>query len=334
MPAPGHVAAGQVSVAVKMMHHANREVRMSQATIRSTAAVVALLGGVACADSSKSGVPTAPETGTHAPVLASAAPTFVTIDVPGSNLTRILDLNEPGELVGIYRMSGVIHGFFRGKDEVFVTIDPPNSTQTFPHGINNRGDITGRFVEAVTGVTRGFVLADGAYTIFDAPGSNNTQPEFINERGDISGKYDDATGFQHGFVLRDGIFTTIDVPGAASTDVQVYTNDGLAVGDIRDGANPLIVHSFTLDKGVFTIFDVPGASLTLARAVGKNGSIVGYYVDPSGRHSFIRDRDGGFEQVDYPGADRTEMFGATRNGTLVGSYTVGGVEHGVMRLGH
>jgi hypothetical protein len=287
-----------------------------------------LVAAAACADA----IVTAPAARTNPFANVAVGPIFVTVDVPGSAQTRVLDLNEPGDLVGFYRMAGVTHGFFRGRDERFVTIDAPNATATFPHGINDRGDITGRFIEAGSNHTRGFLLIGGTYSVFDFPGMIHTEPEFINERGDIAGKYRDATGFQHGFVLKDDVFHTIDVPGAASTYVQVYTVDGLAVGDIRDGVTPTIVHSFTLEDGVFTIFDVPGATLTLARAVGKYGNIVGIYVDPSGRHGFLRDRDGNFERIDYPGASSTEIYGANRRGTLSGSYVAASVEHGFLRV--
>jgi hypothetical protein len=74
--------------------------------------------------------------------------------------------------------------------------------------INNRGEITGYFLDT-NNVYRGFVRSPwGNVTTFDAPGANTTPgaysgtfPVSINDEGEITGYYLDANNVNHGFVL-------------------------------------------------------------------------------------------------------------------------------------
>ena len=122
---------------------------------------------------------------------------FTTIDLPGSSGTMVGDINDRGEMVGVFS-------------------DDPN-------------DPTG-----MMGV-RGFLLSGGIYRQFAAPRVAFTQPSKINNRGQIVGSTlgDAASTDFHGFLLakgRSGPFTPIDFPGAPRT-VAVGINDrGQIVG--------------------------------------------------------------------------------------------------------
>jgi hypothetical protein len=80
----------------------------------------------------------------------------------------------------------------------FTTIDVPGARDTQTLGINDSGQIVGRFVDA-TGA-HGFVDTGGSFTTIDVPGALSTQGAFgINDNGQIVGWWFDATG-DHGFL--------------------------------------------------------------------------------------------------------------------------------------
>jgi uncharacterized membrane protein len=109
---------------------------------------------------------------------------FRTIDVPGAIGTIAFDVNDRGEVVGIYAdpkagdPKGTTHGF-RLRKGVFSTIDPP-----------------------------------GAVDIEGTPGFQATAPLGINTRGQVVGQYADARG-PHAYLLDKGRYTTIDPRGCA-----------------------------------------------------------------------------------------------------------------------
>ena len=90
---------------------------------------------------------------------------FTTLDVPGSDLTEAVGLNDRGQVVGDYRdaSTGVFHGFAWDAG-VFSTIDVPfpGATSTAAQGINRFGDIVG-FYDDANG-RHGFLFKDGEFS--------------------------------------------------------------------------------------------------------------------------------------------------------------------------
>jgi hypothetical protein len=195
-----------------------------------------------------------------------------------------------------------------------ITLDAPGADTTsgsfngtFASGMNNRGVVTGSYVDA-NNVYHGFLRSpEGSFTTFEAPGAdttagsfNGTSPNSINDLGAITGSYSDANGFSHGFLRsREGEFTTFEVPGAGG-------------------------------YGSFPI------------ALNLEGAVVGYYTDPNYNfHAFLRSRDGKFATFVGPGAcDTGTSTGCYGNeatninlfGTSVGNYMdVNFVGHGLIR---
>ena len=96
--------------------------------------------------------------------------TQTTFDVPGSNLTSPWDMDNAGNIVGLWgndvgnpdpqiTTTGRYHGFLRDTKGNFTTIDFPGSVDTQPKGTNNYGDIVGSYIDA-TGM-HGFVAHAG-----------------------------------------------------------------------------------------------------------------------------------------------------------------------------
>ena len=89
-------------------------------------------------------------------------------------------------------------------EPTFTTIDPPGSVQTLGGGINNRGQIVGRYFPRDARFLLGYVLDHGTFTTIDVPGgtsSDTTQAFGINDRGQIVGTFRVAGQGIHGFLL-------------------------------------------------------------------------------------------------------------------------------------
>src|SRR6266849_8026841 len=113
---------------------------------------------------------------------AKAQYIFTTLDVPGSTLTRALDINASGQIVGRYDTGATAHGYLLSGGS-YTTIDVPGSTFTTAHGINDSGQIVGRYLDG--GTAHGYLLSGGSYATLDPPGSTFTQAVGINNSGQI-----------------------------------------------------------------------------------------------------------------------------------------------------
>lgn len=69
---------------------------------------------------------------------------FTLIDVPGALVTQPSDINDHGNVVGIYFDGQVLRGFFYDGTG-FTTIDAPGAFSTIVSGINNAGEIVGSY---------------------------------------------------------------------------------------------------------------------------------------------------------------------------------------------
>jgi uncharacterized membrane protein len=119
------------------------------------------------------------------------------IDVPGAIGTAAFDINDRGEVVGIYAdpkegdPKGTTHGF-RLRKGAFTTIDPPGAIDvdgtpgfqaTAPLGINNRGQVVGQYADAHG--LHAYLLDKGRYKTIDPRGVPGTTATDINDRGEI-----------------------------------------------------------------------------------------------------------------------------------------------------
>ena len=169
---------------------------------------------------------------------------FVNIDVPGSQVTGPLKINDRGQVAGIsVDGDGALHGFVR-TGQRYETIDVPDAVATAVLGINDRGQTVGSWIDA-DGSYHGFVRdRDGTVTTLpQAPGSNpaggGTQPTSINDRGQIVGLVDDAQGGSRAFRYEHGRYTLFDgTPRAAYTRASDINNKGEIVGDYGTTSTP------------------------------------------------------------------------------------------------
>ena len=145
--------------------------------------------------------------------------------------------------------------------EVITTFDYPGGdvTQTIPSGINDRGDITGLYVDS-SGVTRGFVrFADSS---FSAPivepndTAGLTEGRGITEQRLICGWYVGSDNFAHGYFLDRGVFTEFDVEGANETIVDGLNEAGDFVGNYT--TETVFAAAFSNIQGMTNTIIIPG----------------------------------------------------------------------------
>jgi probable HAF family extracellular repeat protein len=161
---------------------------------------------------------------------------FTVIAVPGATSTfGAVGINNLGTIVGSYNVGAVSHGFVL-TGTCFTTIDVPDAVQTFVRGINDAGDLVGRY-DTADHILHGFLqTADGRFQTLDFPTATiETVAGAINARGEIVGRTTTATG-THGFLFKDGRFRQIDFPGATRTEAAGIVDD--IVGSYDFGGPP------------------------------------------------------------------------------------------------
>ena len=241
-------------------------------------------------------------------------------------------------------LAGFISHQGRFGRRVYTPLDEvPGAAITAHLGINNRGQITGTFIDTASAPNpdgtfdtgHGFVQdRRGHTTSFDAPGARITLPNGINDHGQITGAYvaADATASVHGFIRdRHGAITTFEVPFGRLHSVSDLNNRGQIVG-YYDQPNFAGGGGFLRDRdGTITPVTYPGAPYTLVHGINDRGQLVGAYLEPGAApnpdgtipagtvHGFVWER-GRFTSFDVPGSIYTQAFGINNRGQITGGY--------------
>jgi probable HAF family extracellular repeat protein len=203
------------------------------------------------------------------------------------------------------------------------TVAFPGAADTEPIGINDRGEIVGKFNDA-TGRDHGFLRTRrGRYMRIDVPGAVGTEAWKINNRGQIVGTYNPrgpeaGDPGSKGFLLDRGRFTTIEVRGAVYTQAEGINDAGDVVGEYMDSDGNY--HGFRWHRGRFRIIDVPGSSTSAVTDINDRGDLVGVHGDSTGVRGFVlRNRPRArVESFDAPGAGITLAWGTNDRRQIVG----------------
>ena len=255
--------------------------------------------------------------------------TFTSIDFPNASLTVAYDINEDGNIVGLYRNSTGFHGYLLSEGD-FTTIDFPDAIQTRAFGINSKGDIVGLYVDS-SGY-HGFLLEGGAFTSIDFPSATYTEAWEINARGDITGDYEDADGKTRSFPLtKDGRFISLDPPFAFSASLThgLTPKSDTIVGCWWDETD--IMHSLIIEDGEYITNDFPDSVMSMNWRVNPSGQMVGRYLDSAGKtHGYLYS-NGTHTQIDFPDAIYTDACGINASDRIVGMYnSPDGRRHGFL----
>jgi probable HAF family extracellular repeat protein len=259
--------------------------------------------------------------------------TYATLNDPsGTNGTTAHDINDVGQIVGVFQDSNNIqHGFLYSNGTYTTLNDPSAATPngvgglgTYANSINGSGQIVGYYADG-TGVNHGFLYSggtNGTYTTLDDPSASGagTVTFGINDLGQIVGYcYSTPTALLYSGGT-NGTYTTINASGLFTSPLGI-NDSGQIVGYYRDanGNN----QGFLDSNGTFTTLAVPGASgtNTVARGINDAGQIVGSYLDSSGiEHGFLYS-GGTYTTLDDPSTTAgTAAVGINDSGQIVGYY--------------
>lgn len=198
---------------------------------------------------------------------------FTTLDVPCTNLTIAVGINDRDQISGF----DPPHGFLYAGGVLTTLNYPTPTTFTSAEGINDGGEIVGNYFDN-TG-EHGFLYASGTFATIDDPKATaGSGANGINNWGQIVGVYGDSAG-THAYLYFHGTFTTIDDPDSAVNTGASGINDwGDIVGTYRDATNT--PHGFLYSHGVFTTVDDPkGTKGTILFGINDWGQMVGAYFD-------------------------------------------------------
>lgn len=86
----------------------------------------------------------------------SAGGNVTTVEPSGAELSKVLGINDKGDMTGAY-YSGGYHGFVRSHNGTYKSFDISGDTYgTFSQGINTKGEVTGEYWDS-SGLPHGFV---------------------------------------------------------------------------------------------------------------------------------------------------------------------------------
>jgi len=188
----------------------------------------------------------------------------------------------------------------------FITVQYPGVPNTMIWGINNRGDIVGRYRGADM-IRHGFIRRNGAFTTIDYPATTHTYATGINDWGQVVG-YGfnlDANGNStvwKAYLWCNGQFTELMPPGAVDSNAFDINDLGYISGTY-DYGDLNTVYGFVRDpNGNYLTYEVPGSYPGSTYADGLNllGQVVGEYADADQvGHGFVRNPNGKFTTIDF-----------------------------------
>lgn len=266
---------------------------------------------------------------------------IITIDAPGAG-TGVAQgtgcfgctfaINQWGVVVGSYLdANNVFHAFIRSAEGKITAFDAPGADTTandfngtWAQGINDLGDITGYYDDAM-GVAHGYVRSPGGvFKFFDSPdGENGTVPLFINLERSVVGYALDTNLLFHAFLRHpDNTITdfvgpgscTSGIPGGCYGSSATYVDlFGTAIGHFEDNSGNFVGQGVMRGpRGTLVTFAVPGAGTDTYQGTGCPGCnlgvnlwgvIAGTYTDDNNvHHGFVRSPEGRYTTFDAAGA--------------------------------
>ena len=230
---------------------------------------------------------------------------------PGATDTLVQAINDAGQVVGYYDMSGPgTHGFSR-KGTGWSTVDYPGAAKTYVYGINNPGEMVGAYDDS-GGNTHGFSLIGSSSATLDYPGAQGTYVKGINDAGQMVGYYYDNSGTSHGFLLSGSKWNTLDCPGAIKTFPNAINKSGQIVGCFVDSYDTR--HGFSLVRSTWTTVAPTNEAMTV-NGIGNKGQMVG---SDEQTHLGFSLSGSSRSTIAYPNAELTLASGVNSVGQIVG----------------
>ncbi len=214
----------------------------------------------------------------------------------------------------------------------FISIDVPGSTSTQAIGINNAGQIVGRYIDSA-GAEHGFLDSGGVFSTIDAP-YGATIASGINNIGQIVGRSGTSL-----FVEQNGAFVQISLPGPLFTDFgSAPSVNHPSINDTGQIAGTVVINTPpTCNDCLFAFVYSNGTTQTLpfgsgdvaAFAVGINnlGQVVAVNRGPESTTSFVYQLSSVQNQATnfgFAGTLGAQASGINNSGQVIGIWNGGG----------
>jgi len=208
------------------------------------------------------------------------------IDIDGAIRTDLDDINDRGDMVGLYMVGGppfTFHSFLLSANGEFTELYYEGAAVVDANGINDQGVVVGNYSMTGPFDLQPFRWWKGEFTELDNfPGAMMTSARDINNNGDVVGEYRFGFGptypFYSYFMSSSGDFTTIGGPEWYASRAMKINARGDIVGCFFGNEEEFIngfLHGYVLRDGVLTTFDYPDADSTWPFGINEQGDIVG-----------------------------------------------------------
>lgn len=210
---------------------------------------------------------------------------FTYFQVPGSNFTQALGINDAGQVFGTYGNNNFPFPGFLYDGQNFTTVEYPGAQETKVTAVLKSGMVLGYFNNSPT--IDGFRFDGTEYRAFLIPGKQivTTITGAANNNGDFVGSA--ATINYEGYVFSRGKITLLNFPGALTTGASGINDSGVVTGNFEIFGSG--ESCFYWQAGRFVSFNIPGAAaLSACNGINNAGVIVGWYQDSGGGiHGFV-----------------------------------------------
>jgi hypothetical protein len=155
----------------------------------------------------------------------------------------------------------------------FTTIAFPKSNGTQATGINDKGWVSGLYLDSAN-AQHGFVKKGAKYTSIDVKGDTSAVAYGINNAGDLAVYAINSAGDYDSFLYNGKTFKKIGYPkaGTLGSVAHAPNNKGGVTGTYYDSADN--VHGWLLDGGKYYAFNDPKGCKCDTRSDGINDSVV------------------------------------------------------------
>jgi len=235
--------------------------------------------------------------------------------------------------VGFLSMSGfAADPAFKGKF-TFKDVVVSGATQTDSYAINDKGAITGDYIDSAS-VQHGMIISGAKVTTIDNPSCTSVLSFYgINSAKTLAGWCNSPS---IAFTYAKGKFTTISPSGATSTQANGINDKGAVVGSYTDSAG--VQHGFVLNGATYTTLDPPGAGTSLVAAWSiNNAGVIGIYALNSAGTGYIsfttKDKGKTYKSFAYSkaGTVGTAIHAVSNMGDIDGTYfDSASTAHGVL----
>jgi hypothetical protein len=213
----------------------------------------------------------------------------------------------------------------------FTSFDPPGSLETHAYAVNNRGNVTGYYLNSTSGLFVGYErLSNGQFSKPIGMPGDNLYATGLNDSNVISGYYY-TTETEISFTYSKGVFTDFAY-NDLQTQVDRINNNGDLTGIYEESASLFPGFVYVASSGATATFSVAGGAATFPEGLNKKDIVVGAYtptIPYSTFQSFLRLPNGKIVRFSYPGASQTFANQINDCNVIAGSFDdASGMQHG------